>query len=89
MSFFSKIRNSLLASEDIMHKKKTEGKFTANTCCSSRVYWWFSKHKLPPSRSKRIDVIARIIFPIIFAVFNLTYWLTYLTPHERRIRRTE
>lgn len=69
---------------------ETKGKFLSNTCCSSRIYWWFAKHKLPPSRSKRIDVIARIIFPIIFAIFNLTYWLTYLTTHElKRHRRDE
>jgi hypothetical protein len=31
-----------------------------------------------PSRAKRIDVISRFIFPLIFAVFNLAYWLYYL-----------
>ena len=36
---------------------------------------WISKF---PSRSKRIDVISRIIFPVVFALFNLVYWSTYL-----------
>ncbi|XP_046452127.1 glutamate-gated chloride channel-like isoform X2 [Daphnia pulex] len=36
---------------------------------------WISKF---PSRSKRIDVISRIIFPVMFALFNLIYWSTYL-----------
>ena len=31
-----------------------------------------------PSRAKRIDVIARFVFPLIFAIFNLAYWLYYL-----------
>ena len=31
-----------------------------------------------PSRAKRIDVISRVIFPLVFAVFNLAYWLYYL-----------
>ena len=31
-----------------------------------------------PSRAKRIDVISRVIFPMVFAVFNLAYWLYYL-----------
>ena len=31
-----------------------------------------------PSRAKRIDVISRFIFPLIFAIFNLAYWLYYL-----------
>lgn len=31
-----------------------------------------------PSRSKRIDVMSRIIFPVVFAFFNFAYWGTYL-----------
>ena len=31
-----------------------------------------------PSRAKRIDVISRFFFPLVFAVFNLAYWLYYL-----------
>lgn len=31
-----------------------------------------------PSRSKRIDVISRIFFPVVFALFNFAYWGTYL-----------
>ena len=42
-----------------------------STCWRS----WISKF---PSRSKRIDVISRIIFPVVFALFNLVYWSTYL-----------
>ncbi|XP_066905095.1 glutamate-gated chloride channel isoform X7 [Halyomorpha halys] len=40
-------------------------------CCKT----WLSKF---PTRSKRIDVISRITFPLVFALFNLTYWSTYL-----------
>lgn len=36
---------------------------------------WLDKF---PSRSKRIDVISRIFFPKMFALFNLVYWTTYL-----------
>jgi hypothetical protein len=36
---------------------------------------WLSKF---PSRAKKIDVIARVVFPAIFAVFNLSYWCYYL-----------
>lgn len=36
---------------------------------------WLNKF---PSRSKRIDVISRIFFPKMFALFNLVYWTTYL-----------
>jgi len=30
-----------------------------------------------PSRSKRIDVISRIFFPLMFGMFNVVYWTTY------------
>ena len=42
-------------------------------CCSTQSL--LSKF---PSRAKRIDVISRVLFPMIFAIFNLTYWLYYL-----------
>ena len=29
-------------------------------------------------QAKRIDVVSRIFFPLIFAVFNLSYWSSYL-----------
>ncbi|XP_039283160.1 glutamate-gated chloride channel isoform X2 [Nilaparvata lugens] len=44
-------------------------------CCRT----WLSKF---PTRSKRIDVISRITFPLVFALFNLTYWSTYLFRDE-------
>ena len=33
---------------------------------------------VPMEKAKRIDVTARILFPLIFATFNLAYWLNYL-----------
>ncbi|XP_071044107.1 glutamate-gated chloride channel-like isoform X2 [Parasteatoda tepidariorum] len=36
-----------------------------------------------PSRSKRIDVISRIFFPLMFALFNLVYWTTYLFREDK------
>ena len=43
---------------------------------SNFVSHWF--HKFPMNRSKRIDVLSRIFFPLMFALFNLVYWSTYL-----------
>ena len=31
-----------------------------------------------PTRPKRVDVISRIGFPILFAIFNFFYWVNYL-----------
>lgn len=39
-----------------------------------------------PSRSKRIDVISRIFFPLMFALFNLVYWTTYLFREDDIVR---
>ncbi|XP_045110005.1 glutamate-gated chloride channel-like isoform X2 [Portunus trituberculatus] len=47
-------------------------------CCAS----WLSKF---PSRSKRIDVISRITFPLVFALFNVVYWSTYLFREEEEV----
>ena len=37
-----------------------------------------TKQKIPMEKAKRIDVCSRFIFPLIFAVFNLVYWMKYL-----------
>ncbi|KAF8778439.1 Glutamate-gated chloride channel like protein [Argiope bruennichi] len=42
--------------------------------------WWFSRF---PTRSKRIDVVSRICFPLAFAFFNLLYWTTYLLREDK------
>ena len=49
------------------------------TCCRT----WLGSYTL---RSKRIDVISRIIFPLVFAVFNLAYWSTYLNQDESTVK---
>ncbi|CAN7983046.1 unnamed protein product, partial [Ixodes hexagonus] len=41
---------------------------------------WLSKF---PTRSKRIDVVSRISFPLMFALFNLVYWTTYLFREDK------
>lgn len=37
---------------------------------------WIGSYTL---RSKRIDVICRVLFPMIFAIFNVAYWSTYIS----------
>ena len=38
----------------------------------------YGTQSVPMEKAKRIDVTARILFPLIFATFNLAYWLNYL-----------
>lgn len=33
------------------------------------------------SKAKRIDILARIVFPVTFVIFNLFYWSVYLIPY--------
>lgn len=40
---------------------------------------WLSRF---PTRSKRVDIIARVGFPFLFALFNLLYWVNYLYRDE-------
>ncbi|XP_073959308.1 glycine receptor alpha 1 isoform X7 [Choristoneura fumiferana] len=56
-----------------VHMKPTKKNWCR--CCRT----WMSKF---PTRSKRIDVISRITFPLVFAFFNLAYWSTYLIREE-------
>ncbi|RWS30047.1 glutamate-gated chloride channel 1 protein-like protein [Leptotrombidium deliense] len=47
--------------------------------CSFPFGSWLSRF---PTRSKRIDVMSRICFPLLFAIFNVFYWTTYLMRKE-------
>ncbi|XP_065351472.1 glutamate-gated chloride channel-like [Cloeon dipterum] len=35
---------------------------------------WLSRYK---TTARRIDVVARILFPVVYVLFNLTYWSSY------------
>ncbi|XP_074596834.1 glutamate-gated chloride channel-like isoform X2 [Brevipalpus obovatus] len=37
--------------------------------------WWVSRFT---TRAKKIDVTSRILFPVLFAIFNAFYWTKYL-----------
>ena len=32
--------------------------------------------------TSRIDSVARILFPLSFGLFNITYWLSYFHPQK-------
>jgi len=52
----------------------TNGPNSDRMFCQSTT--WISSYTL---RSKRIDVICRVLFPLIFAIFNIAYWSTYIS----------
>ena len=35
-------------------------------------------------RAKKIDVISRVMFPLVFAIFNCMYWSYYLTQENKQ-----
>lgn len=39
------------------------------------LYYFLHKYK---ERSKRIDVVSRVLFPAGFCIFNVFYWIVYL-----------
>ena len=41
---------------------------------------------VPMEKAKRIDVTSRILFPMVFATFNLAYWLNYLLQAQSEFR---
>ena len=55
--------------------------WTCSQCTLRNWYKWpvlfglLHKYK---ERSKRIDVMSRLLFPVGFAVFNVFYWIVYL-----------
>ena len=50
------------------------------TCCVR------SPH--PMEKAKRIDVVSRVFFPLVFAVFNIAYWTTYLIQANAEFEET-
>ena len=66
---------------------------TTTTTAHCTHLWWVLKSitiiKLHVTffRSKRIDIVARIIFPIVFATFNLCYWTFYLSEEHKSLRQ--
>jgi hypothetical protein len=42
---------------------------------------WSSATSANVNSAKRIDVLARILFPFSFVVFNFVYWYIYLLPY--------
>ncbi|CAI4229845.1 unnamed protein product [Auanema sp. JU1783] len=53
----------------------------ADQTATSRSCWqklWISRDM---EHSRRIDLISRIMFPVFFVIFNITYWWRYLLPY--------
>ncbi|XP_050733408.1 glutamate-gated chloride channel-like [Eriocheir sinensis] len=61
-----------------VHIVRPSGRAPSGNCVKS----WLSKF---PTRSKRIDVIARITFPLVFALFNVAYWSAYLREEKKQL----
>ena len=61
--------------EDLAEKLRSCEVLSSERRRTNFISRWLSRF---PTRSKRIDVVSRISFPLLFAVFNIFYWVTYL-----------
>ena len=61
-----------------MECNEVDEKKSAQTEVSSLKTRFKERWQVPQDRSKRIDVVSRYLFPLVFAVFNVAYWTTYL-----------
>ncbi|KAH7728678.1 glutamate-gated chloride channel [Aphelenchoides avenae] len=49
---------------------------------STFLRWWSDLWNVRyKEKSRRIDLLARILFPLFFLIFNMIYWWVYLTPY--------
>jgi hypothetical protein len=60
------------------HHVRPHGTNRSETLCECWYRYWNVKYR---HKAKRIDVLARICFPIAFIVFNGAYWWRYLRPY--------
>jgi hypothetical protein len=65
--------NGTEAITDADEKKETAAPPAAPK--SNLIKEWLSRFN---STGRRIDVVSRVLFPIIFIIFNITYWATYV-----------
>uniref|UniRef100_T1J6Z9 Neurotransmitter-gated ion-channel transmembrane domain-containing protein n=1 Tax=Strigamia maritima TaxID=126957 RepID=T1J6Z9_STRMM len=70
------VRHNDIASDKLSRQCEVHMQPHRPNCCKM----WLSRF---PTRSKRIDVISRITFPLVFALFNLVYWSTYLLREDK------
>ncbi|CAD6197041.1 unnamed protein product [Caenorhabditis auriculariae] len=52
-----------------------EHEIEPRSCWSRMWYMRYTEH------SRRIDLISRVMFPLFFIIFNITYWYRYLIPY--------
>ncbi|KAK5981217.1 hypothetical protein GCK32_007642, partial [Trichostrongylus colubriformis] len=52
--------------------------------------WWDRVWKIRyKEQSRRIDLVSRVVFPLFFMIFNVTYWWRYLIPYMAVQAQTE
>lgn len=76
---------------------KDPGLTTVSRSATTATHHHHHSHKVPKmddnyveaiksyNRVSRVDKISRIIFPVLFFIFNLVYWATYINSKPRAI----
>jgi hypothetical protein len=66
----------LLKAQDFQRFRRLPPGYADRCCWGLLPKRWFTCHA---KGSAQIDVFARFAFPLMFVVFNLAYWFTYVT----------
>ena len=72
-----------------LFRRSSSSRLSAHNFGGGRRGALLSSYAYSMERAKRIDVVSRVIFPAVFAIFNLSYWIYYLIGAAREFELSQ